>query len=97
MKNLVLNFIKLLTQSKKIKNNNEYQIIDNYKKEYTTNTPFSNCLNLTNNYLNILDIGCFGQNVPEQYSSQKSINFYGIDIDTNIINYLKEKYSNNKN
>jgi len=97
MKNLIPDFIKLLTQSKKIKNNNEYQIIDNYKKEYTTNTPFSNYLNLTNNCLNILDIGCFEQNVPEQYSSQKSINFYGIDIDTNIINYLKEKYSNNKN
>jgi len=75
----------------------KYHIIDNYKKEYTTHTPFSNCLNLKDNFLNILDIGCFGDSIPEQYSSQKNINFYGVDIDKNNINLLKKKYSNNKN
>jgi len=96
MKSIISNFLEIITPSKK-KINNEYHIIDNYKKEYTTHTPFSNCLNFKDNFLNILDIGCFGDSIPEQYSSQKNINFYGVDIDKNNINLLKKKYSNNKN
>ena len=102
IKSLISNFFKLKTRLKKnvnIKKGviNKYEIIDKYKKEYTTHTPFSDCLNLKSNYLNILDIGCFGKNIPEQFSSQKNINFYGVDIDTNNINFLKKKYTNNKN
>ena len=103
IKNLMSNFFKLKTKLKKknvnINNDviNEYHIIDKYKKEYTTHTPFSDFLDYKDNYLNILDIGCFGQDVPEQYSLQKNIKFYGVDIDEKNINYLKKKYSNNIN
>jgi len=100
MINKILSFLKIIIQSPQKNNENiikKYHIIDNYKKEYTTHTPFSNCLNFKDNYLNILDIGCFGDSIPEQYSSQKNINFYGVDIDKNNINLLKKKYSNNKN
>jgi len=95
------NFFKLKTRLKKKNVNidndaiNKYHIIDKYKKEYTTHTPFSDFLDYKDNYLNILDIGCFGQDVPEQYSLQKNIKFYGVDIDEKNINYLKKKYSNN--
>ena len=103
IKTLISNFFKLKTRLKKknvnINNDiiNKYHIIDNYKKEYTTHTPFSDCLDYKDNYLNILDIGCFGQSIPEQYSLQKNIKFYGVDIDEKNINYLKNKYSNNTN
>jgi hypothetical protein len=98
------NFLKLITRRRK-KNNlninkkiiNKFHIIDSYKKEYTTHTPFSNCLNYKDNFLNILDIGCFGEEVPEQYTSQKNIKFYGVDIDAKNINYLKKKNYNNTN
>jgi len=102
IKNLISNFLKIKTRLKKnvnVNNDviNKYHIIDKYKKEYTTHTPFSDCLNYKDNYLNILDIGCFGQDVPEQYSLQKNIKFYGVDIDEKNINYLKKKYSKNIN
>ncbi len=102
IKSLISNFFKLKTSKKKIANVyndviNKYHIIDKYKKEYTTHTPFSDCLDYKDNYLNILDIGCFGQDVPEQYSLQKNIKFYGVDIDEKNISYLKKKYSNNTN
>lgn len=100
MINKIISFLKMITQSSQNKDENvikKYHIIDNYKKEYTTHTPFSNCLNFEDNFLNILDIGCFGDSIPEQYLSQKNINFYGVDIDKNNINLLKKKYSNNKN
>ena len=100
MINKILSFLKMIMRSPQKNDENiikKYNIIDNYKKEYTTHTPFSNCLNSKNNFLNILDIGCFGDSIPEQYSSQKNINFYGVDIDKNNINLLKKKYSKNKN
>ena len=104
IKTIISNFLKLVMRLKKNNNaniNNEvinkYHIIDKYKKEYTTHTPFSDCLDYKDNYLNILDIGCFGQDVPEQYSLQKNIKFYGVDIDEKNISYLKKKYSNNTN
>jgi hypothetical protein len=100
MINKILSFFKINIQSPQKNYENiskKYHIIDNYKKEYTTHTPFSNCLNFKDNFLNILDIGCFGDSIPEQYSSQKNINFYGVDIDKNNINFLKKKYYNNKN
>ena len=100
MINKILIFLKMIMRSPQKNDENiikKYNIIDNYKKEYTTHTPFSNCLNSKNNFLNILDIGCFGDSIPEQYSSQKNINFYGVDIDKNNINLLKKKYSKNKN
>lgn len=112
MKNIISNFLNRVRNSKKsnndeiISNNDEiisnkevnhYHIIDKYKKEYTTHTPFSDCLDYKDNYLNILDIGCFGQDIPEQYSLQKNIKFFGVDIDRQNINYLKKKYSDNLN
>lgn len=97
----IINKFSLFKTNKNIKNNDKiaekYKTIARYKKEYTTHTPFSNSLNLKNNYLKILDIGCFGESIPIQYSSQKNINFYGVDISTNNINFLAKKYSNNLN
>jgi len=102
IKTITSNFFKLFKRKKNslIDNSsllNKYHIIDRYKLEYTTHTPFSNCLDYKDNYLNILDIGCYGENVPEQYSSQKNIKFYGVDIDEKNISYLKNKYCNNAN
>ena len=100
IKTITSNFLKLF---KRLKNSlidnssllNKYHIIDRYKLEYTTHTPFSNCLDYKDNYLSILDIGCFGQNVPEEYALQKNVKFYGVDIDAKNISYLKKKYYNN--
>ena len=43
------------------------------------------------NFINILDIGCFGQ-IPEHFTKLKNFNFYGIDIDTEEINRQKKRY-----
>lgn len=43
------------------------------------------------NFINILDIGCFGQ-IPEHFTKLKNFNFYGIDIDTEEINRQKKHY-----
>ena len=43
------------------------------------------------NFINILDIGCFGQ-IPEHFTKLKNFNFYGIDIDTEEINRQKNHY-----
>ena len=43
------------------------------------------------NFINILDIGCFGQ-IPDHLTKLKNFNFYGIDIDTEEINRQKKRY-----
>ena len=93
MKEFIINFIR-----NRIRNLNYLK-----KRTFIEETLLSSTIYFNNyiennhkeNFINILDVGCFGQ-IPEHFITLRNFNFYGIDIDTKEINRQKKFYKEKK-
>lgn len=91
--NFVKNFIKIFIRNR-IRNLKYFKRRTDIAESLTSSKLYFNNFienKHKENFINILDIGCFGQ-IPAYFTKLKNFNFYGIDIDAEEINRQKNHY-----